>query len=599
LEKQKGFFFGIVPEENTELRKETRKASEYVALLPDHVQHKDDVHVRLVSEQVDYGLLKSWISICEGKHQRCKPKPLSHRPWRLIDCRERTMITETASCSYVALSYVWGNAPVGETSDKILPENVANSLSLPSNVPAVVQDAMEVTLKLGERYLWIDKYCINHHDLTSERTEIAAMDLIYEQARVAIFAAAGLDEKFGLIGVNDKRREKQTTTIINGVQLASTLRHPLETVKTSKWCTRAWTHQEALLSHRRLFFTEEQVYFICNGMECWESLNVSLPELHKRGTDRVVGLKREFQLYSDRPRARLWDFLGHVREYSGRKLSDPADSFNAFKGIAHKFATDCKPLVNNLWGLPIVSGRAVQSFTHALTWVHKAEDNPEGVRRRPNFPSYSFVGWEGKIYLEVERNLEAVRGFQVSNVEIEVVVANCHPVRLDSLERIRDKDLSEFSTQLRIKACLLRSDIWTKPASTDRVKDMYFEVMARLPSGERKCRVEVSDKMNSSEFLEGMESGQLHCLLLGFVDKESRNFSQPSRCHSVMIVRGDLEETVERVGILSIICPSHKSELLGRIREKKHLFRFDSGSQPEKCPKKMQATCNVGTDQAP
>ena len=97
--------------------------------------------------------------------------------------------------------------------------------------------------------------------------------------------------------------------------------------------------------------------------------------------------------------------------YSGPKLSDPADSFNAFKGISHKFATDCKPLINSLWGLPLFLARRCKSFTYALTWVHRAEDNLEGVRRRPSFPSYSFVGWEGKIYLEVQRNLEAKRGF--------------------------------------------------------------------------------------------------------------------------------------------------------------------------------------------
>src|SRR5947207_12395489 len=84
------------------------------------------------------------------------------------------------------------------------------------------------------------------------------------------------------------------------------------------------------------FFTKEQVYFICNGMECWESLNFSPLKLRKRGNDRMAGLKRQFQLYSDRDRTRLWDFVNHVQKYSGRKLSDQADSFNAFKGITHK-----------------------------------------------------------------------------------------------------------------------------------------------------------------------------------------------------------------------------------------------------------------------
>ena len=145
-----------------------------------------------------------------------------------------------------------------------------NSLSLPDNLPEVIQDAMEVTLRLGERCLWVDKYCIDHHNPTREKAEIAAMDLIPEQAQVTIFAAAGLDQKFGLLGVNGGPREKQAIAHINGVQLASTLTYSMETVKSSKWYSKGWAHQEAVLSHRRLFFYES----ISANTQQWVSLTL-------------------------------------------------------------------------------------------------------------------------------------------------------------------------------------------------------------------------------------------------------------------------------------------------------------------------------------
>ncbi len=43
-----------------------------------------------------------------------------------------------------------------------------------------------------------------------------------------------------------------------------------DTIKLSDWITRAWTYQEALLSRRRIIFTDEQVYYECESMYCYE-----------------------------------------------------------------------------------------------------------------------------------------------------------------------------------------------------------------------------------------------------------------------------------------------------------------------------------------
>lgn len=108
----------------------------------------------LREERIDYGLIRSWIHLCERHHDACRTssnwQTLPH--FKLIDCETRLIINTDPSTRYryVALSYVWGVAP----PDKYTYPH------LPDDLPPVIQDAMRATIKLGFRYIWIDRYCI-------------------------------------------------------------------------------------------------------------------------------------------------------------------------------------------------------------------------------------------------------------------------------------------------------------------------------------------------------------------------------------------------------------------------------------------------------
>lgn len=55
----------------------------------------------------------------------------------------------------MALSYVWGKS----SSDEPLKwTNTVDALPLP-DCPKTITDAIDVTLILGKRYFWIDRYC--------------------------------------------------------------------------------------------------------------------------------------------------------------------------------------------------------------------------------------------------------------------------------------------------------------------------------------------------------------------------------------------------------------------------------------------------------
>src|SRR5205814_2379316 len=107
-------------------------------------------------------------------------------------------------------------------------------------------------------------------------------DLVYKNAMLTIVAVAGEGPNHGLPGVGCRLRISQPFEEIGSIQFVSTLPHPVNVIQASNWMTRAWTYQEAIFSPRRLFFTDQQVYFECDSMCCWESLDTCPSSLQRR-----------------------------------------------------------------------------------------------------------------------------------------------------------------------------------------------------------------------------------------------------------------------------------------------------------------------------
>lgn len=91
-------------------------------------------------------------------------------------------------------------------------------------------------------------------------------------AQVSILAAACDGSDYGLPGVRATMRRRQPQLLID--DFAFGLFPPTSNVEDEqlKWASRGWTYQEGLLSKRRLNFTDQQVFFHCNGMHCREAL---------------------------------------------------------------------------------------------------------------------------------------------------------------------------------------------------------------------------------------------------------------------------------------------------------------------------------------
>jgi hypothetical protein len=91
--------------------------------------------------------IATYIRICADHHKACTVDmhlQSTLRGLKVIDCTRRTLVTRPPGCHYVALSYVWG-------AEK-------QSCSLQDQLPQAIEDSLIVTLALGHRYLWVDRF---------------------------------------------------------------------------------------------------------------------------------------------------------------------------------------------------------------------------------------------------------------------------------------------------------------------------------------------------------------------------------------------------------------------------------------------------------
>jgi hypothetical protein len=112
--------------------------------------------VLLDSNSVDYSSLQAWLSECQLYHAGdCDLKPSEIlNSVQFIDCLAfpPKIVRAQPQHRYVALSYVWGSGGVDS--------QFSGGSLVWRLLPRTIRDAIVVTMQLGFRYLWVDRYCI-------------------------------------------------------------------------------------------------------------------------------------------------------------------------------------------------------------------------------------------------------------------------------------------------------------------------------------------------------------------------------------------------------------------------------------------------------
>ncbi|TGJ84904.1 hypothetical protein E0Z10_g3880 [Xylaria hypoxylon] len=255
----------------------------------------------------------------------------------------------------------------------------------------VVADAIHLCVEIGQRYLWVDRFCIVQDDLELKAEQIEAMGVIYDRAFLTI-VALGDGPTPGLVGLNCRPRQQGfqnwswdlLPTMSNPVGEA---RVPLINMALSEsiWNQRAWTFQEMALSKRKIYFDAGQVYGGCTK-ERWQEK----PEDENEG-EWMESQAWEIHKLNDH----LWDFnqdsfavySGIITRFSPRKLTFPNDILPAFAGVVNVLETQLKR--------PILLGHPEEFFTKSLSWV--PQPGFMATRRVLDcVPSWSWAAWDSK-----------------------------------------------------------------------------------------------------------------------------------------------------------------------------------------------------------
>ena len=405
----------------------------------------------LQSASLDFDILRTWLNLCVGFHTKICGKPSKTPMHRLkvIHCNERKVIPAPSGCRYLTLSYLWGPSRDSESQD---------SDDLTGRLPTTIEDAITVTRKLGFTYLWVDRYCICQDDEIDKHHQIAHMDIIYQNSEATIIDAAGVNPWHGLPGVSCTPRYPQPKARIGDHVLISTLPDPRQVIKSSKWMTRGWTYQEALLSRRRLVFTDHQVYYECYGMHCYEVIDFPVLDLHIKSLQRFR--RNHAGIFPEGVGKHPWDMLARISEYSTRSFSYPSDALNGALGVLRAFE-DLEYPLTHYFGVPILS-RYLKSIGGSVAAKKRPSDNGLAVglcwslerpgKRRMGFPSWSWAGWSGKVWPQAP-DYENDTISEGSELSVSIELANGDVLKWEEFQQSgRKYDIPSLSPFIHITA---------------------------------------------------------------------------------------------------------------------------------------------------
>ena len=220
------------------------------------------------------------------------------------------------------------------------------------------------------------------------------MDIIYSHAQLTIIAAAGSGSDYGLPGVGARPRHPVKRHMLGQIEFEEIVVDFKDEGRliSTPWAQRGWTLQEGLLSKRRLIFTNRQTSFICGHMCCTESTGSQII-FESREVDLYFaimnGLRRTLGLPVNRENHR--EIYRVIENYTDRILTYDTDILNACRGVLNNMCGF------HVWGMPLESDRIADYDRMNLVWTLESLDNGHETLRRPNFPSWSWTGWRGRI----------------------------------------------------------------------------------------------------------------------------------------------------------------------------------------------------------
>jgi hypothetical protein len=159
------------------------------------------------------------------------------------------------------------------------------------------------------------------------------------------------------------------------------------------WHTRAWTFQERTVSPSTLVFTNDTVYWQCRSNTWYENIKAEpdgIPSPENPSPENSLEISVGFPSYTlkTNPWPDIRQYFGLVSGYNHRNLSFESDALCAFTAIVTAMSKSFPGGFH--FGLPVFL------FDVSILWSAMTP-----LRRRNGFPSWSWLGWTGRINLDL------------------------------------------------------------------------------------------------------------------------------------------------------------------------------------------------------
>ncbi|KAI8952202.1 heterokaryon incompatibility protein-domain-containing protein [Xylaria longipes] len=355
-------------------------------------------------EWIDIGLIKGWIASCVTQHgEPCVnpfKTPQAYPDW-LIDTMDARIVPGNGITNYVAMSYRWG-ASAGFRTEGLEPEVIRNpgalkEADIADRIPQTIADAIKLVQSIGERYLWVDALCIDQSNKAHLGRQLELMGAIYASAKLTIIVADGdaTSGIKGLKGISSSRPLIQRILPLSEETKIIMSQMPDFSGKGgSKYFQRGWTHQEFVLSKRRLIFAKGQVFWQCTGANWYEDWVPSWGAYSEpRFWQDNMNLLDSSLLYGQLDLKVLSRVLG---EYNRREHSYAEDALPGIIGLLS--------VIGRHFNGGFLCGLPEACFDSALLW-HVDGGDPSEIRRRVDsgknhstfpsiLPSWSWIGWQ-------------------------------------------------------------------------------------------------------------------------------------------------------------------------------------------------------------
>jgi hypothetical protein len=312
--------------------------------------------------------------------------------------------SDSDTSDYVALSYCWGRSGNPYYTDRSnLERHISDGIEL-SSLPQTLRDAIELTRKLGLKYLWIDALCIVQKDRDDWIHEASSMGTVYARALFTISADASPDTSTGLF------LDRSTCHGISAtlpwplkdpddglgpmtLQITPDFRSFKEEISASPLAGRGWTFQERALSSRIIHFGSELCYWECKEACIGENEEIGKYSVQDGFFHLKDMLLTSSPLLPEISAAKLHDkWAWVISQFSSRQLTNGSDAFAALEGVATMFGEKNKlgKYYCGLWE---------NEFLRHLLWSSDRTDSNVSHNRPAAYraPSWSWAAIQGPV----------------------------------------------------------------------------------------------------------------------------------------------------------------------------------------------------------